>query len=348
MAYDRFEPRDERGRWSSERDSDRDRSRGRGDLRDDRGGEDRGFFERAGDEIASWFGDDDNGGRHRHEQQRERGREMNRNQDRNWNDNRGTFAGGGSSENDYNRGWQRELGGSGSASWDRQSDRFRDRGRDYRPMGADYGRSERDHESGQFFAASGVGRGDRGMGDYDRSRRDDEWQRDNYRSTSRAGTSDWSDRSRHEDPHYRSLRDRHMSELDRDYDDYRREHQSKFESDFGSWRERRQAKRGLLGQVREHMEVVGNDDQHVGTVDKTAGDRLILTKSDEDSGGAHHSLSCSDIDRIEGDKIILDCSAEQAKSRWRDERGSRALFEREDQGEMGPRVLDRSFEGTYR
>ena len=33
---------------------------------------------------------------------------------------------------------------------------------------------------------------------------------------------------------------------------------------------------------------------------------------------------------------------------WRDEDRSRALFEREDQGEMGPRTLNRSFEGTYR
>jgi hypothetical protein len=96
------------------------------------------------------------------------------------------------------------------------------------------------------------------------------------------------------------------------------------------------------------MEVVGNDDQHIGKVDRVAGDRIILAKSDPDSGGAHHSLSCSDIDRVEGDKLILDCSAEQAKQRWRDESRSRALFEREDQGEMGPRALNRSFEGTYR
>jgi hypothetical protein len=139
-----------------------------------------------------------------------------------------------------------------------------------------------------------------------------------------------------------------MSELDRDYDDYRRENQSRFGSDFGSWRERRQHKRGLLGQIREHMEVVGNDDKHVGTVDKVAGDRLILTKSDEDSGGHHHSISCSDIDRVDGNRVILDCSADQAKDRWRDEERNRALFERDDQGEMGPRNLNRSFEGTYR
>jgi hypothetical protein len=138
------------------------------------------------------------------------------------------------------------------------------------------------------------------------------------------------------------------AELDRDYDDYRRENQSRFEDDFGSWRQRRQQKRGLLGQIREHMEVVGNDNEHVGTVDKVAGDRIILTKSDPESGGAHHSLSCSDLDRVEGDRVILDCSAGQAKQRWRDESRNRALFEREDQGEMGPRTLDRSFEGTYR
>jgi hypothetical protein len=139
-----------------------------------------------------------------------------------------------------------------------------------------------------------------------------------------------------------------MAELDRDYDDYRRENQSRFESDFGSWRERRTHKRGLLGQIREHMEVVANDDQHVGTVDCVRGDRLVLTKSDPESGGVHHSLSCADIDRIEGNRVILDVNADQARNRWRDENRSRALFERDDQGEMGPRMLDRSFEGTYR
>jgi len=216
-------------------------------------------------------------------------------------------------------------------------------------MTGDYSR----HESEQFFSASGVGRGERGMGQYDRGadRSESLWGRDDYRRTSRAGTSDRSDRSRHDrdfDPHYHSWRDRHMSELDRDYDDYRRENQSRFESEFGSWREKRQQKRGLLVTIREHMQVVGNDDEHVGKVDKVAGDRIILAKSDPESGGAHHSISCSDVDRVEGDRVILDCSADQARDRWRDESRSRALFERDDQGEMGPRMLDRSFEGTYR
>jgi len=364
MAYDRFDtrdtPRSEHSRWSE------DRNREHGWRSDERGNrDDRGFFERAGDEISSWFGDEDAERRRREDRMREereggsrehdrergwdqdrgwgRDRDRDRDRERDWNENRGTFARGGSSERDYNPNWRRELSGG-------ERDRFRDRGRDYRPMTGDYGRGR---ESDQFFAASGVGRGERGLGDYDRygERRDTPWSRDEYRSTSRAGTSDLSDRSRHErdtDPHYRSWRDRHMSELDHDYDDYRREHQSKFESDFGGWRERRQQKRGLLAQIRGHMEVVGNDDKHVGKVDKVAGDRVILTKSDPESGGVHHSLSCSDIDRVEGDRVILDCSAEQARHRWRDESRSRALFERDDQGEMGPRMLDRSFEGTYR
>jgi hypothetical protein len=96
------------------------------------------------------------------------------------------------------------------------------------------------------------------------------------------------------------------------------------------------------------MEVVGSDSEHIGTVECVKGDRLILTKSDPESGAVHHSLSCADVDRIEGDRVILDCSSDQARSRWRDESRGRALFERDDQGEMGPRMLDRSFPGTYR
>jgi hypothetical protein len=332
MAYDRYDtrdaPRDERSRWRDER------FEGRG-----RGREERGFFERAGDEVASWFGDDDAERRRREDQlrdERERGfsgrdRDYGRSWERergrsDWFGTRGPNERGGFSEGDYNPSWRRELTGGR----EREEDRFRDRGRDYRPLTGDYGRSE------QF-----VGRGERGFGDYDRSQTP--YGQDEYRRTSFAGS-----RERDVDPHYHSWRQRHMSELDRDYDDYRRENQSRFESDFGSWRERRMQKRGLLGQIREHMEVVGNDDSHVGTIDRVAGDRIILTKSDPESGGVHHSLSCSDIDRVEGDRVILDVNAGQARQRWRDESRSRALFEREDQGEMGARMLDRSFEGTYR
>ena len=328
MAYDRYDTRGDRSRWSSDRFRDDDRGRFRDEDRPRPGGEDRGFFERAGDEISSWFGDDDA------ERRRERDRRMD----------------------------ERGLGGGGQFGRDHERDRDRDHSRD---------RSW----------ASGEHDGDRDRGDF-RSERGLFGGRGGYRGTSgdtgrftmggspregtqyRPMTGDYSgsegyfrgnsvyeessSRSRPMDPHYHSWRSRQIDEFDRDYEDYRRENQAKFEDDFSNWRQRRSEKRGLLGTVREHMEVVGNDDEHVGTVDRVAGDRLVLTKSDPDSGGAHHSLSCSDVDRVEDNRVILDCSSEQARQRWRDESRNRALFEREDQGEMGPRVLDRSFEGTYR
>lgn len=364
MAYDRYDTRDERPRWS---DDDRNTSRGRAWRDDDRG--DRGFFERAGDEIASWFGDEDAERRRRYDQTTEnrherrfagrptdasrdydrgsgrdydRDRSSGRGRNPDWNENRGAFARGGSSERDYDRNYRQEYAGR---DFERgRADRELDRGWSdrYQPMTGNYGRSNRDSRDI----------------DERENRSRSEWASDPYRSTSRAGSANWTDRSREDrserargdryDPHYASWRDRHMGELDRDYDDYRAENQSRFESDFGGWRERRQQKRGLLGLVSEHMEVIGSDKKHVGTVDKLMGDRIILTKSDKDSGGVHHSLGCSDIERVEGDKVILDCSADEARKKWRDESGSKALFERDDQRETGPHMLDRSFEGTYR
>ena len=303
MAYDRFDTRDE-PRGSRSRDE-RDLHRGR-----DRSREDRGFFERAGDEIASWFGDDDRGRR----------------------DERPRFTG---SDRDEDRGrfWRERSWDRGD--FERDRDFERERGRGYRPVTGDYARSE------GFFAAGGAAPGDSGRGWRER----EPTGRDDHRRTEFAGSSE---RSRELDPHYHSWRSRQIDDLDRDYEEYRRENQSRFEDDFSNWRQRRQQKRAMLGQIREQMEVIGNDDKHVGTIDHVAGDRIILAKSDPDSGGVHRSLSCADVDRVEGDRVILDCSSTEAHVRWRDESRSRALFEREDQGEMGPRVLDRSFEGTYR
>jgi hypothetical protein len=280
MAYDRYDPRqaprDERPRWSD--DGHRDRP-----SRDV-----RGFFERAGEEIAAWFGGSEDD---RHRSERDYGRER-------------------------ERGWEPGRGPRG------ERDRGERRpGPDYRPMTGDYGRSE------SFFAAPG------------NPGRDDD------RRTSFGGSPR---RSQPSDPHYHEWRQRQMESLDRDYDEYRREHQSKFESDFGDWRNQRQSKRQMLSMIREQFEVVGSDGEHVGTVDRIAGDRIILTKSDPASGGAHHSLSCSELDRVEDNRAILGTTAEQAKLRWRDESRDRALFEREDQGEAGPHMLDRSFSGTYR
>jgi hypothetical protein len=73
---------------------------------------------------------------------------------------------------------------------------------------------------------------------------------------------------------------------------------------------------GNVSQVREHMEVVGEDGGHVGTVDKVEGDRIKLTKKDDPDGSGlhHHYLPVSSIGSVEGDRVRLNMTAERAKA----------------------------------
>lgn len=304
----------------------------------DRQGNQRGFFERAGDEISSWFRDESSGGREDRGSDRWRGPD--RGQEQGW------------SSSDRDRDWDRSD----------HRDRGRDEERSYRPMR--WTSSDRDYREGHgremepsrdYRPMTGdYGRGAGQDRDYGWQRRGEEsrypdrgseWQRDPYRRTSFAGSAVSSNR---QDAPYDEWRRRHMEEIDRDYDDYRRDRQQHFESSFGEWRERREGKRQMLGRIREHMDVVGSDGEHVGTVDRIAGDKVILTRSDPESGGHHHSISCTAIDRVEENRVILDVDSDRARDRWRDEDRERALFEREDQGSSGPHMLGRSFSGTYR
>jgi hypothetical protein len=148
------------------------------------------------------------------------------------------------------------------------------------------------------------------------------------------------------DPQYAEWRHRQMADFDRDYDEYRRENQSRFDREFSDWRQRRGEQRAAIGRVREHMEVTGSDGGHVGTVDCTRGDRIVLTKSDDASGGVHHMIPCAWIDSVE-DKVALNIDADEARRRWQTEDSGRALFEREHRGQSGPHVLNRSVAGTY-
>lgn len=64
-------------------------------------------------------------------------------------------------------------------------------------------------------------------------------------------------------------------------------------------------------QIREHMEVIGADGAHVGTVDHVDGDKIKLTKADSGEGsheGHHHFLPLSQIADIEGNQIRLSAS----------------------------------------
>ena len=74
-----------------------------------------------------------------------------------------------------------------------------------------------------------------------------------------------------------------------------------------------------LSQIREHMEVIGADGVHVGTVDKVEGDRIKLTKADSGAGfeggaheGHHHFISQGFVATVEGDQVRLSANADVA------------------------------------
>lgn len=149
------------------------------------------------------------------------------------------------------------------------------------------------------------------------------------------------------DDHYGSWRRRRIAELDNDYDEYRRENAQRFENEFNSWRTDRQEQRDGLRRVNEHMEVIGSDGAHVGTVDEVRGDRILLTRNDPNAGGHHHSIPSRWIDSV-SDRVTLRRTADDAQAAWRDEERSGALFgDRDDRDRRSDGNPNRSFSGTY-
>lgn len=77
-----------------------------------------------------------------------------------------------------------------------------------------------------------------------------------------------------------------------------------------------------LNDIREHMEVIGADGVHVGTVDRIEGDRIKLTKKDsgadvEGAGeghhaGHHHFIPAGLVAEVEGDQVRLSANADVA------------------------------------
>ncbi|MDP8914330.1 MAG: DUF2171 domain-containing protein [Pseudomonadota bacterium] len=387
---DRWQGREQGGRWERERGSfggwggERDREggghRGGGGSR----GDDRGFFERAGEEVRSWFSDDDDRGRGGYQgpnRDRGTGGDWGRSSEsfgggfgnqRGWGDdhfdrqqgrtqdNRSQgYSGGGSRSNWGGGGGGAEpWAGSGFGGLDDNGRRF-DRvdaghvgAQGAHPMsspveagyGSRYGASGGAYGSSSRAAAIMANEGQQSGPLIDPQARDRMLGRGGGQQQGGGQSGGWS--GGHHDPHYSEWRQRQIEQLDRDYEEYRREHQSKFEQDFGGWREKRQTQRQHLGRVTEKMEVIGADGEHIGTVDKVRGDRVILTKSDPNAGGIHHSFPCSWIESVD-ERVTINKSAEEAMSQWQNEEQNRAMFDQQGQGGEGPHILNRSFSGTY-
>jgi hypothetical protein len=261
---------DNRDRWG---DDDRERSswRSGGQGTSERADE-RGFFQRAGDEIRSWFEDDD----------RAPGRDYER----------GNYGSRSSwDRDDYNRSGSSGGGWSGGSSFDRPAgysnrDRERSYGRTGRggsgysnedrssfggmAQGGQYGRWSSDRDRG-YGSSRGGGSwnlssdrnrfgssrrdfgGFRSEGDFRGQRHRDHpqsWGEANRGENESLGYGEYSGSlggfgnqtvgiSEHD--HYRNWRDRQMSQLDNDYAEYCREREQQFNQDFDSWRRSRQA-----------------------------------------------------------------------------------------------------------
>lgn len=196
--------------------------------------------------------------------------------------------------------------------------RFEDVGRNRHADDDDRGR-----ERGYGRPPQGYDHDDRGFiaraGDEVRS-----WFGDDEAERRREQDARWDERDErtralHErDDHYQHWRRNQIAALDRDYEEYRQENRSKFDTEFGAWRTERQGQRSSLSRVEEHMEVVGSDGAHVGTVDKVRGDRILLTRTDKDAGGIHHSIPSRWIRMVDA-KVTLAKPAADAKAAWKDE-----------------------------
>ena len=70
-----------------------------------------------------------------------------------------------------------------------------------------------------------------------------------------------------------------------------------------------------MGEIKEHMEVIGADGVHIGMVDRIEGDRIKLTKKDSGGGshkGHHHFIDKGLVADIEGNKVRLSAKADVA------------------------------------
>jgi hypothetical protein len=67
-----------------------------------------------------------------------------------------------------------------------------------------------------------------------------------------------------------------------------------------------------VADIKEHMEVIGKDGKHVGTVDKVEGDRIKLTKRDNPAGheGHHHYIDRQLVGAVEGETVKLSVDAD--------------------------------------
>jgi hypothetical protein len=70
-----------------------------------------------------------------------------------------------------------------------------------------------------------------------------------------------------------------------------------------------------MNNIKEHMEVIGADGVHVGTVDRVENGKIKLTKADSGEGkhkGHHHYIDLGLVAEVEGQKVRLSANGNVA------------------------------------
>ena len=77
--------------------------------------------------------------------------------------------------------------------------------------------------------------------------------------------------------------------------------------------------------IREHMEVIGADGVHLGTVDRVEGNRIKLIRADSGQGHEqhHHFIPKGLVAEVEGDRVRLTARGDVVAD----------LFEQEETGQ---------------
>lgn len=228
--------------WGSTEDSSRG-WRGRHEQ-DERGGG-GGFFERAGEEIRSWFGDDDD--QNRSGSDRDRSGRQGQRHSAGWSDDtRGQSWRGSSQQRASRYGDEHGFGGfQGDYGGGSRQGGFGGQGDWHSGRQSFGGGGPGDRQGDRQGAGGGFSSGGRHFGYNDMSGMMGGF------GNQRFGSS--------QDDHYISWRNRQLEELDRDYQEYCRENEQRFHQDFDSWRQNRQSQPARQ-QVGEHPGQGGSDE----------------------------------------------------------------------------------------
>ncbi len=70
------------------------------------------------------------------------------------------------------------------------------------------------------------------------------------------------------------------------------------------------------GDIKEHMEVLGSDGQHLGTVDHVEGSKHIKLTRTDSPDGKHHLIPVDWIDHVD-QHVHLNKSTKDAKAQWK-------------------------------